>query len=725
MMKKLPALLLLVSNSVFAQTLIKGKVSNDKGNPVRGASVSIDNTIDGGTTDSTGHFEFTTEEKGAQMLVATEATHNEVLLPIIISDSVLELSVSMKKSYNNLNEVVISAGAFEASNDKNKAMLSTMDIVTTAGANADVVRAIQTLPGTQQQGTQTGLFVRGGDASEAAAIVDGMVVQNAFFSGAPGVATRSRFSPFQFKGVSFSSGGYSARYGQALSSVLELNTLDLPTKSTINLGLNMAGLYASGSKLWKNSGGELALSYTNLSPFYKLANTNVSFDKVPQGINGSGKYAWKPNKDGLVKIMFNSTAFGTTTTVPDPDSVGNLLRFGVQSQTYYGNISYRQFFKEKWSLYTALGYSYNQDKIDYSRLNFNSFHFTNKDQRLQYRFETKYDLSANFNITGGLEMQHFSYEKSIDSSGNAFAPNFTENSVAVYTEAEWKPSKKIALRPGLRFEHSELLQQSVLAPRLSLAIRAGMYGQIGFAGGMFYQNPDNLYLISGLRPKYQEAIHYIANYQWSKSDRTLRTEVYYKDYQQLVREKITSYNPAQYRNFVQTGVDNSGYGYAKGFELFWRDKKSLKNLDYWVSYSYIDTRRLYSNFEAEATPTFISDHNLSLVSKYYIPKLQTQINMTYSYATGRPYYNQSNPDFLADRTPDYHNLSFTVNYLTHIKKWFTVVYAGVDNVTNRHNIFGYRYSADGSTRTEVKPALYRNFFIGANFSLSAFNKDEL
>ena len=97
--------------------------------------------------------------------------------------------------------------------------------------------------------------------------------------------------------------------------------------------------------------------------------------------------------------------------------------------------------------------------------------------------------------------------------------------------------------------------------------------------------------------------------------------------------------------------------------------------------------------------------------------------MTYSYATGRPYYNPSNPVFLGDKTPDFHNLSLNINYLTSIKKWFTVVYVGIDNITNQKNVFGYRY-ANGQ-RYEMRPALYRSVFIGANFSLTAFDKDEL
>ena len=42
----------------------------------------------------------------------------------------------------------------------------------------------------------------------------------------------------------------------------------------------------------------------------------------------------------------------------------------------------------------------------------------------------------------------------------------------------------------------------------------------------------------------------------------------------------------------------------KGVELFWRDKKSLKNIDYWVSYSYLDSKRDYLNYTESLFPNF-------------------------------------------------------------------------------------------------------------------------
>jgi hypothetical protein len=126
----------------------------------------------------------------------------------------------------------------------------------------------------------------------------------------------------------------------------------------------------------------------------------------------------------------------------------------------------------------------------------------------------------------------------------------------------------------------------------------------------------------------------------------------------------------------------------------------------------------------EATPDFIADHTLNVTTKYFIEKWKLNVNLSYAFATGRPYYNPQEA-FLSNKTPNYQNLAFTAAYLTNIGKWFTVFYAGLDNIANRKNIFGYRYSADGNFRYPIEPAIYRSVFIGFFMSLSEFSQDEL
>ena len=99
------------------------------------------------------------------------------------------------------------------------------------------IHALSTLPGTQKIGETEGLFVRGGSASETKTVIDEMVVENPFFSSVPDIPSRGRFSPMLFKGTFFSTGGYSAQYGQALSSVLVLKTQDLAPKTQTAISL--------------------------------------------------------------------------------------------------------------------------------------------------------------------------------------------------------------------------------------------------------------------------------------------------------------------------------------------------------------------------------------------------------------------------------------------------------------------------------------------------------
>ncbi len=732
----LPLLLLLTLNT-SAQFKISGTVLDNKDRPVRGASVYLDNTLDGATTDSMGVFHFTTTEKGNQSIVASEVSHETAGLPIVITGDISGIVLHIKaNATHNLETVVITAGSFEATNDKSKTVLKPLDIVTTAGANADVVKAIEMLPGTQKSGTDNGMFVRGGDASEAAIVVDEMVVQNAFFSGPPGMTTRSRFGAFNYQGVAFSSGGYSARYGQALSSVLELNTTDLADKSNVNLGVNMAGLYASGTKKWKNSSLDFGGNYNNTAPFFGLAKTNVDFYDVPKGWGGNLRYVWKPNKKGILKVSFNNSMGASGIRIPNPfagvDPSQNILgdssqtiRFATNDQYYYTNASYKQVFKTKFSLYTAASYSL--DKTDNK---FGNVPIKEQDHRIQYRLEGKYFIDSRVTLMAGSDVQSFGIEKSFSSYPKQ---EFTETLISGYSELEWAPNYRLAVKPGVRFEHSTLLNKDYVAPRLSMALKTSENSQASLAGGLFYQDPDNSYMIAALKqkPDMQLAAHYIINWQYSKNDRILRLEGYYKNYSELIHEKYNLYDPNTYRVIMDTTtLDNSGHGYAQGLELFWRDKKTFKNVDYWITYSYIDTRRVYANYplKAFATPTFIADHNLNLVGKYFVEKWQTNFSATYSFASGRPYYNPdkaSDPSkFLSDRTIPYNNLAISVAYLHSFGKWFSVFYLSIDNVTDNHNIFGYRYSSNGD-RTPLVPALYRSVFFGVNMSLSQFSKDEL
>lgn len=93
-----------------------------------------------------------------------------------------------------------------------------------------------------------------------------------------------------------------------------------------------------------------------------------------------------------------------------------------------------------------------------------------------------------------------------------------------------------------------------------------------------------------------------------------------------------------------------------------------------------------------ATPTFFSKHNFSFVYKQWIARIKSFLGMSYTYASGRPYYDPNKPAdlFLSDKTKPYHNLSVNYSYdLSSITKIPVTFYASVSNIFGKNNVFGY------------------------------------
>jgi hypothetical protein len=702
--------------NAFAQSIIKGKVIDDTGLPVAYAMVIINGTSEGTTTDPAGTFILRSNLQGKKELKASFVGYETLIYPIVLENTEYLITLILKTSSIKLGEVVINAGSIEANNDRKVAILKPIDIVSTAGGQGDIAGAIQALPGVQHNGgDQTGLMVRGGDVSESMVIIDGTTSQNAFFSNVPGVSQRSRFDPFQFKGTAFSSGGYTIRYGQALSSILDLQTNDLPERSTVNIGLNFSGIALSGSKLMDNNAFEYSGHYNDLTPYYSIAKTNVSFFDIPQGGGFATRWISKVGEKGMFKMNFEQGFTKVGIVIPDPENAGIKINYGLQNENTYFNTSYKHWTSDKLKIFTAFSFSNNTDKIKWGISPANK-----NDSRVQGRGEVFYEANKKLTFLIGIELQRIGYSQEVDT----LSGRFNETLIAGYAETEWKPKRWFGIKAGVRAEYSEILKKGNVVPRISAGIKTGSSSQISLASGVFYQTAPSQYLLQGYKPDFQQAIHYMLNYQWIKNDRTFRIEGYYKSYDQLIRETGVAYDPNQYR-FNFGIVDNTGDGYATGVDIFWRDKKSIKNIDYWISYSFINTERLYQNYISKATPDYVSPHNLNLITKYFIEIIQTNISVSYNYASGRGYYNPNAIEFLSDKAPDYHNLALNLSYLTTIRNMFAVIYLSIDNITNQQNILGYRYSNSGSERYPILPPVYRSIFLGINISLSKFNKDEL
>ena len=689
---------LLSSIIVVGQTTISGKITDNKGEVIVGANVFIKDSYDGTSTDVDGKYSFTTDEQGKHIIIFSYIGHENYQQEIELNGGSIELSPKLKSNVQQLDVVTISAGSIEASDEKKSVILRPLDIVTTAGASGDIYGALKTLPGAQNVGEQTGLFVRGGDATEAKTFIDGTMVRHPFYSGEPEIQQRGRFSPFLFKGTIFSTGGYSAEYGQAMSSALILDSQDMAEATSSNISIMSVGAGFGHEHRWKNTSIGFNTFYANLKPYFAVAKQLTDWDKAPEGMDGSFIFRQKTSKTGLFKIYGNFNRGSSAMFFPSEDDVTKKSKFELGNSNLYFNGSYKEILNKKWSLQSGISHSRNIDDIK-----INDLDILAKDDYSQGKIKLIRQIGKLSKIRFGGEVHklfdHREYGPDALNLEDIYSSTFAESDIYL--------SEKLVARVGGRFEHSQILDDINFAPRTSLAYKTGENSQLSFAYGDFYQAPEARGLIQTSSMKFEHATHYIFNYQRIAEKRAFRFETYYKEYNNLLK-----YYP---------DTVSQGGGYAKGIDIFWRDRKTFKYVDYWISYSYLDTKRDYRWYTEQAIPTFAATHTFTTVYKQWIDKLNASFGFTYSFSSGRTYYNPNNSVFLGDKTPNYHDLSINFSYLTMIKGNFTVLVASVGNALGIDNIYGYRYSADGSENYAIRSPSLRTFFIGMFMNIG---KDE-
>ena len=706
-------IILFVTTMLFSQNTISGKVVDEQGKPVSGANIYIEGTYDGASSSETGDFTFETNITGKQILVVSFLVFETSKTDIDVTNF-KNKTIKLKDNINALDAVVITAGTFEAGGKAKVSVLKPLDIVTTAGSAGNIIAALQTLPGTQNVGEDGRLFVRGGDASETQTFVDGIRVSQPYGASAQNLPTRGRFSPFLFSGISFSTGGYSAEYGEALSSVLLLNTQDEPDQNKTEISLMTVGLGVGNTQKWKKSSLSVNASYINLAPYQLAIKQNVDWNKPFQSLSGETVYRYNFT-NGILKLYaaFDSSKFDINQeNVNTPQKI----RVDLNNNNFYFNSSYKGVFGTNWQITSGLSYGYSSNKI---KLDLDDVANDENAAHLKLKFKKSFSDRIKLSFGGDYFITKFNEEYNPNVGSSAIL-GYNSNIAAVFTEADIFFSKKLAAKLGFRVSNNSLLDETAIAPRISLAYKVAKSSQFSLAYGDFTQTPKSDYIKYSKFYKFEseKASHYILNYQYNKNGKTLIAEAYYKDYSNLVKYDTPA---VQYNSTF----NNNGSGYAKGVDLFWRDGTTFKNLEYWISYSYIDSERDYKNFPVQATPSFIASNSLSVVTKYWISDWKSQIGFTNSFSTGRPYNNPNETQFMNDKTKSYNNLSFNWAYLLSAQK---ILYFSVSNVLGTQNIYGYDYAknpdSDGDyNRAAITPTADRFFFIGFFWTISNDKKD--
>lgn len=718
-------LILSLSISVFGQDVkISGKITGEQNAPLFGANVVIEGTIDGATTDSAGYYEFETSKTGVQNLLFTYLDYNEKRQTVNIeSGKPMELNVQLKKAVVETEEIIVTASSY-TSGQNSQVTITPLEIVRIPGSDGDLFRAITTFPGSNQVDEGSRITVRGGDANEVLTILDQASLYNPFiFDDDFNTSSYTTINPWGLRGINFSSGGFSAKFGNVLSAVLDLKTYEMPQGTGGFLWLGLANVGLSGVYLnkTKDFGATIDIGQTILEPYFKLNGYLTDrYDPIPLARGVGGSLAWKPSKSSNLKGIFDYSKdkIGIRNSSPSYDGF-----FNSGSETVFGNLKYSAGIGSKTYFSMGLSYSNHKDDVLYGVLN-----TVTKQRYAKYRLDVTHQLAKNVDINTGGEYEYnedrfngrvpqYSY-----AIGNN-APYFDINSlnhtgrIGGYVEAQIKPAKRFFVIPGVRVDNHTLSKKTVVDPRLSMGWKFAKDMVLRGAVGLYHQFPRLEYYAqsdnNSLKP--EQATHYILGYELNKMEGVLlfRVEGYYKEYKDLVLRDKNSFL-----------YSSNGKGFAKGIDVFL--KSSITNkYSTWISYAYTDSKRSQYEAQNETSANYDITHNLTFVASYNISDVITT-GLTYRVSTGKPYtpvtggiydpnlnlYQPVYAETNSGRFPTYQRMDINFQYIFSLFGRFAIAVFQINNLLNQKNLYDYTYNFDYTKREEIVTTNKRQFYLG-------------
>ena len=664
-------LMLLVAHSATSQTTVTGIVTDGR-EPLAGANVFIIGTIDGCLTDSLGRFSFVTSKQGEITLRVTFIGFDDYTLT---TSQPSDLTIRMHERATAIDEVVVTASTYSFGKSDNFKTMDALDVVMSGNSCGDIVAALQTLPGTQKVGESGKLYVRGGESDECQTFVNGMHVLVPYSTNVENNAVRGRFSPFLFKGINFSLGGYGGEYGQALSSVLPMETTDVATGDKFGVSASFVDWNVGGTKAFTKSSLSFNADYTSMGLYNALFPDRFNWTHPYRKLSGEAQY----------KADLSSATVLKTYVGYDLTSVGQHIddrRLSLAEHNIYANATLKTNIGRGYTLFTGIANSTVLNDID-DALTFGD-HYHNSRNEIHLKTELRKVFSSVLKLSAGVEDYIRHSTKRYETEH--YSLNY--HLLAAHSDAQLRIIPKLFLNLSARSEHVSYNHDWLLMPRATLSYVPNKRFQLSAMIGRYSQTANDDYIaMSGRQLSQSTADHAILSMQYSTPKMLLRIEPYYKKYRHL---------PLLGKNGIYTA---DGYGTSRGVDVFVENHSIVKNLTTTFSYSFNDSERYYLDYAKPQTPDFASRHNLRLSLKYAFGK--TIIGLSESYASPRHYP--------VGDTPYYNSVDANVTYLLSPK---VIIYTSLNNILGRTNIF--RYEADGTAVTATRD---RFFYIGIFVSL--------
>jgi hypothetical protein len=270
-------LLLLFPSLVFAQktATVKGIITNKFNTPIEGVAISY--LSKGTTTDANGMYQFTIPIRKTVTVTFTHVSYKTLVKKFTSRGKRnFNFSPTLQIKSEELEEVIVKNQQKEA---QGITKIKTKKVKNILGANAGVENILMTLPGVSNNNElSTQYNVRGGNFDENLVYVNGIEVYRPFLIRSGQQEGLSFTNPHMIQNINFSAGGFQAKYGDKLSSVLDI-TYRKPTNFGIQLDLSLLGGSFTIEDTFVNNklSAIVGVRYRDNSLFVNNKQTEVNF----------------------------------------------------------------------------------------------------------------------------------------------------------------------------------------------------------------------------------------------------------------------------------------------------------------------------------------------------------------------------------------------------------------------------------------------------------------
>jgi hypothetical protein len=723
-------------NTSMISGYIKDGASKDV---LAGANVQILGTAQGASSDELGYFEIRNVAVGSYRLEFSYVGYvSEIRTDIIVrANKPATVNVELKEQSFKSEEIVVTAGYFpeEKSTQPSVIGLQREEIRRFPGGFEDVVRTVSILPGVSinTAGGRNDLLVRGGGPSENLYIINNMEAPNINHFNSQGSSSGSlSFINLDFvDNVAFSTGGFSARYGEKMSSILSLELAEGRTDrlggkalvSATQFGLNLEG------PITQNGNFIFSARKSYLDLIFKAAG--LPFVPVYTDFNLIANYNISPGNQ--LSIIGLAALDNVDRNLDTPENRAKNTRLLDNSQNQFiSGMNYRRIHENGYAdlTFNANLYHYRFSQADsaqneYFNSKANEREYVLKGQRFR-RMTDDIDVLFGFSARALHNENTTTFADTIYDRNGRRTPltqigakkenridKWTQ-SYAAFLEVDWDIIQQINLNLGLRYNYYQALSApNYLAPRAGLKYQLTPILAFKLNYGHYWQAPANVWLVN---PKNRDlkalknemsilGIDYLL-----REDIRLTVEGYYKKYSNLptgtlagVNDYLVTSNTGSgyggrednFQSFGYFDLVSEGAGEAYGLEIMLQ--KRFSHIPLYGKLSLSMGKSEVTAYNGKTYPALFDQRYIFNLSAGYKLNNNWEISGKFRFFSGIPYTpvyrpaeNSSNPgyiqnlpdEYLSDRLGDGHHLDLRVDRYFNFKNWTFIAFIDIQNVYN-------------------------------------------